>query len=296
MLFGYDNLVSDFKKIVDKRQLSHAYLFFGEPQVGKFLFAQSLANYIENQKFEKPLVILRETLIIDFSKKNEEKEAGQESLGIEAVREVSRFLYQTSISAPYRVVIIRDAQWLTQEAQNALLKILEEPPLRGVIILTASDKTAFLSTVSSRVLAVFFKTLPDSAILDFLVKYGTIKPDNAKEIVSQSFGRIGRALEIIEGTKDRLAVEQIVNTAISAKDSYSLEASIDSLLKLAEKNINTLYWFYETIIIYLRKKVVHNSSALLVINQEIQNLESISANKRIHIKNILWTTKSILSV
>jgi DNA polymerase III gamma/tau subunit len=125
MPYGYDEIVESFKKLADSRLLFNAYLFFGEPQVGKFLFAKSLANYVENKKFEEPSNPLLETLIIDFRDLKYGKEESKESIGIDEIRELERFLYQTPINSYYRIAIIRDAEWLTDIAQNALLKILE---------------------------------------------------------------------------------------------------------------------------------------------------------------------------
>ena len=107
MLYGYDNLVKNFRKLIDARALSHAYLFFGEPQIGKFIFTTCLANYVENDKFEEPTAPLLEALVVDFEA--ETNEEGKESVGIDKVREIERFLYQTPIGSPYRLAIIRYA-------------------------------------------------------------------------------------------------------------------------------------------------------------------------------------------
>jgi len=297
MLYGYDNLVKDFKRLVDGRSLSHAYLFFGEPETGKFLFARSLVNYIETGKFEEPVGLLNETLTIDFSKNPEELESNRESIGIDAVRELERFLYQTAVFSPYRVVIIRDAEWLTDQAQNALLKILEEPPQKGVIIITARDKAVFLPTVASRMQAIYFKTLPDNQILDFLSKYGKINSVKAKTVVRESFGRIGRIKKFLSGQESKKEITSLVKEAISSKsiNKKMLEDIIDKLLKLFDKSPESLTTFFEEIIGIIRPLAKNYPRQCNAINQEIAWMESLTANKRIHLKSILWTTKSILS-
>ncbi len=297
MLYGYDDLVKEFKRLADNRLLFHAYLFFGEPQTGKFLFAESLANYIENKIFDKSEKVLNETLIVDFSKNSKDDQNNKESIGIDAVREAERFLYKTAVSSPYRVVIIRDVKWLTDQAQNALLKIVEDPPKNSLIIITAKDKADFLPTLASRMQAIYFKTLSESIILDFLVKYGKISENKAKNVAEKSYGRVGRAITMLQEDKSSkdisLAIKSFIDKKISEK--RALENIVDDLLKIFEKTPESLDIFFKEIVEKVRPFSKKEPKLCKNINQEIARMESLVVNKRIHIKNILWTTKSILS-
>lgn len=297
MIYGYDNLVKDFKRLVDERRLSHAYLFFGEPQVGKFLFAKSLAHYIESKKFDDQGPYLKETLIVDFSNDTGEPSQNKESVGIESVREVERFLYQTAVDSPYRVAIIRDAEWLTDQAQNALLKILEEPPKNGVIIATARDKAVFLPTVASRMQAIYFKTLPQERVLDFLTKYGKITSVKANTVSRESFGRIGRCIGLLEGQGSGKEMETLIRKLVSSRtlDKKLMEGGVDEILKIIDKNPHSLNVFFEEILKAIRPYAQKKPKECNSINQEIAWMESLTVGKRIHIKNILWTTMFILS-
>ncbi|MBI2599197.1 hypothetical protein HYW40_03190 [Candidatus Curtissbacteria bacterium] len=78
----------------------------------------------------------------------------KQKVTIDQVREVKRTIFQKPVSLPYKVVIIEEAEKLTLEAQNALLKILEEPPKSAVIILEAKDKSPILPTILSRVVTL----------------------------------------------------------------------------------------------------------------------------------------------
>ncbi len=297
MIYGRDSLIKDFKRLADNRELFHSYLFFGEPQTGKFLFAEYLANYIETKKFSKPEKILNETLIVDFSDNSGDFQNNKESVGIDAVREVERFLYKTAVSSPYRIVIIRDAKWLTDQAQNALLKIVESPPKNSLIIITAKDKADFLPTLVSRMQSIYFKTLPESMILDFLVKYGKIGENEAKSIAKKSYGRIGRAVMLSQDDKSSKEISLAIKNFTNKKNSEkrALENIVDDLLKMFEKSPESLDVFFKEIVEKVRPFFKKEPKLCKNINQEIARMESLAVNKRIHIKNILWTTKSILS-
>ncbi|MEK7593470.1 MAG: AAA family ATPase [Patescibacteria group bacterium] len=150
MLIGHDNLIKLFKKLADGDKLSHAYLFFGESQVGKFLFALSLANYLERKKFlvEKN-ILLEETLIIAPDENG--------TIGIDAAKSTINFLAKKPVFSKKRIIIIRDAENMTAHAQNAILKLVEEPPEEALIILIAVNNDLLLPALISRLQKIYFQ-------------------------------------------------------------------------------------------------------------------------------------------
>lgn len=78
----------------------------------------------------------------------------KQKVTIDQIRNIKTHIFQKPVSLPYKTVIIEEAEKLTAEAQNALLKILEEPPQSAVIILEAKDKTMILTTILSRVVTI----------------------------------------------------------------------------------------------------------------------------------------------
>ncbi|KKS83095.1 MAG: polymerase III subunit delta' protein [Candidatus Wolfebacteria bacterium GW2011_GWC1_43_10] len=288
MIFGYDSLISDFKRLADERRLAHAYLFFGDPEVGKFLFAESLANYLENDSFEEPKKDLKEALLIDFDElQKKSSQSNQESIGIDAVREIGRFLFQTPIASAYRLAIIRDAEWLTDQAQNALLKIVEEPPPSGVIIAIAKDPGVFLPTISSRFLKIYFPRLSSGKILDFLSEYGKIKDVDMKETASKAFGRIGRALRIVRQKKSLEKIENLISSVLSKKTPAVINDLTEKILSLGDKDPRKLDLFFEELILKLNQNLPQNSSTMASVNQTLWLLKTLTVNKRIQIKKML---------
>ncbi len=155
---NYKILQDDFKNLISKDRLSHAYLFFGGDagsEREKFSFAESLANFLENGIFEKPKKILTETLLI------EKDEEGK--IGIDAVRNIKHFLYQKPVASRYRTLIIGGADLLTQEAKNAILKIVEEPPESALIIFIVSQEDNLSPVLKSRLQRIYFAPKTDSS-------------------------------------------------------------------------------------------------------------------------------------
>jgi len=140
-------LENNFKELAKSESLSQSYLFFGESE-GKFVFAQSLANFLETGDFVEPENFLNEILTVVADEKG--------SIGIDEIKNLKYFLWQKPAVSPKRVVIVRDAQALTADAQNAALKILEEPPEHGLIIFISKTVDDLLPTLCSRLQKIYF--------------------------------------------------------------------------------------------------------------------------------------------
>ena len=148
----YKEFQKIFEKLIEKDRLSHAYLFFGgneSDREAKFSFASSLANFLETGNFRYPEKNLQETLFV-------RSEPEEKKIGIDSVRNLKSFLFQTPAISRFRVAIIRDAEELTPEAQNAILKIVEEPPPSALLIFIARTEDNIYPTLASRLQKFYF--------------------------------------------------------------------------------------------------------------------------------------------
>lgn len=122
------------------------------------------------------------------------------------------------------VFVVGDAEAMvpqaaSQEAANAFLKMLEEPPADTWIVLTSSRRGALLPTVRSRVLSVRVPPLPRETVASFLVEHAVAGPEEAEEVARRSRGSIGRALADLrgEGGEAREEAEAFVAAALSSR-------------------------------------------------------------------------------
>ncbi|MCK5456968.1 MAG: hypothetical protein KAI45_07555, partial [Melioribacteraceae bacterium] len=101
---------------------------------------------------------------------------GANNIKISSIREIKKSLSINFDEIPYRLILIEDAHLMSKEAQNALLKSLEEPP-RGVIFILISDKPEILlSTIKSRCWQIQFSSLQDNVLNDILISQFNIDP------------------------------------------------------------------------------------------------------------------------
>jgi DNA polymerase-3 subunit delta' len=123
-----------------------------------------------------------------------EKPEAQNAVKIEAIRNLDRFLHLLPTESRRRVAIIEDAERMSTESANALLKLLEEPPDHAQIVLLALDEHALPSTIQSRCAVLRFQPLPTTDIAAWLQEKFQMPADLAKNVAFQSNGSLSKAL------------------------------------------------------------------------------------------------------
>lgn len=128
----------DFQRLADSGKLFHSYLLFGSPDAD---FVRGFASYLEQGAWEQGPAPL-----IDFH---------ISGTGIDDIRSAIAFLWQKPLRASRKTLVIPNGESLTREAQNAILKIAEEPPPHALIFLLARNPGALLPTLCSRFQKVY---------------------------------------------------------------------------------------------------------------------------------------------
>lgn len=159
------------------------------------------------------------------------------NLKIDTMRELTRWAQQKPMLSPWKIFIVRDAEALMPQAQNALLKTLEEPPPGTLVILTVSKKTALLPTILSRCCMIDFGLLPRADVKRLLEEHGT-DPGEAAPLSALSGGSLEKAAEAASFLKRVSALRQGDQAKIfkfSAglpRDSHKAREEVRTLLDL----------------------------------------------------------------
>lgn len=142
-------------------------------------------------------------------------EGPSRSLPIERIRELIAWTGARAFRRGRKVAVLRDAERMTEEAQNALLKTLEEPPPETVLILVSSRPGLLLETVRSRCRLVRLRPLSREQTQAVLARHPDVPPDQSAALAVLSGGSPGRALELVgpEGVEDRAAIEGVLRGA-----------------------------------------------------------------------------------
>jgi len=139
------------------------------------------------------------------------------SISIEQVRSVIHSLsMSTYAESGIRIIIVDDAAALTLEAQNALLKLTEEPPARTMFILVTENPEALLTTVRSRCAAVYFAPVPDADIASWLVGQHGVPGPRANELAAAAAGAPGVALNLATQPDTATTEQSLAAQAVAA--------------------------------------------------------------------------------
>ena len=160
------------KKIVDTNNIAHSYMFVGKESIGKLLFAKEFAKAILCTSKEKTCNVCKACIGFDANNNPDFSilEPDGTSIKIDQIRELTKKVYEKPIISNKKVYIINDSECMTKEAQNSLLKTLEEPPDYVTIILIACNENSFLPTIKSRCTKIAFNRLSDIELTNILKK------------------------------------------------------------------------------------------------------------------------------
>ena len=200
---GNQSLTEQLKAVVSEGKASHAYLFLGGAGAGKRLIANTFAKAIQCEgNGRKPCGNCRSCQAFDH--KNHPDVIYFQALEKPpkyTIEDVRKQIVETVDLKPFqydrKIYIIEKADTLNVQAQNALLKTLEEPPAHVMFLLLAERAEAFLPTILSRVVTMKIRPLSEETVAEHLMGTG-LSEEESHTLAAYSQGRIGQALELME--------------------------------------------------------------------------------------------------
>lgn len=171
-----------FRDLVKHERLAQSYIFFGHgSSAEKLNFVRMLANFLETSKWAEPERLLNDVLFCD----------SRADGGIDLIRSASEFLWQKPAISSRRTLVVNNADLLTAPAQNAILKIAEEPPQSALIILLVQDPSVLLPAVQSRFQKIFVvsedgRDLRHKEVAGFLKGASLKRREFIKELVEKA--------------------------------------------------------------------------------------------------------------
>ena len=255
-ILGNDKIKEALKNIIINKNASHSYMFIGVEGIGKKLIATELSKRLlcNNEKIDCNSC----KSCIEFDSKNHPDfliiEPDGNLIKIEQIRNMQKKIQEKPIISKRKIYIINDADKMTKEAQNCLLKTLEEPPEYISIILIGNNESSFLPTIKSRCMIIHFEPLKNAEIKKYLqTEFGTDSINIQDDMLDIFQGSIGKAIKL----KDRGEEYQSYNKMIQNLDKID----IIELLNLAEplyKAKEEIYEILEYINVLLLKKAKLN--------------------------------------
>jgi DNA polymerase III subunit delta' len=195
-VIGHEWAVELLARALQTEHVAHTYLFAGPANTGKTHLARVLAAALNCNGAAPPCGECASCTRImrDVHPDVTLLESGGDKLKIDQVRALQRTLALSPYEGRWRVCIIADFQLATVEAANALLKTLEEPPSRVVLILTTTDASLLLPTIVSRCQILPLRAVPGQQIERALVERRQLPEEQARVLARLAAGRVGWAI------------------------------------------------------------------------------------------------------
>jgi len=184
---GNDKVIEFLERSLQNNKIAQTYIFIGADDLGKSTIALAFARNLQGEQegFNSDLHLLS-------------PEAGKKSISIEATRQFIKTLNLSSFSNSYKIGIIKEAELLSDEAKSALLKTLEEPRDKVIIILLAADENDLPATILSRSQILYFYPVPAAVTYDYLIDNYGANRSLAKDLANLALGRPLAALHLFE--------------------------------------------------------------------------------------------------
>jgi len=209
-LIGNDEIKEIFKNI---KNPSHAYLFIGKEGIGKFLFAKEFAKTWLCIEENRPCNKCKSC--IQWEGENhadfEIIQAEDNSIKIDQIRPILTKSLEKPIISNKKIYIINDADKMTIQAQNCLLKILEEPPKYVMIILIGVNENQFLNTIKSRCVTIRFEKISDNEVKQYLEKNCGFQ-NISQDMLEIYDGSIGKAIKIMGQEEKYKSIKEMINS------------------------------------------------------------------------------------
>jgi len=285
-IIGNNKIKQELQNTVKFNKTSHSYLFTGTSGIGKSMVAK---------EFAKMLLCLEEDQYCNHCKSCIEFDSNNNpdfqiimpdgaSIKIEQIRQMQRKILEAPIISTKKVYIINDADQMTTEAQNCLLKTLEEPPEFVVIILIGSNENNFLSTIKSRCTIIKFQDIENEEIKNYLKQTHGIE-NISDQMVSLFGGSIGKAERLKDKQELYDNILEVINK-ITTLDLIDILKKADIIYKSQDSKEEIL----ENINIILFQKAKQDSRFLNCIDivEETKKRLNANANYNMCIDNMLF--------
>ncbi|HHT89162.1 MAG TPA: DNA polymerase III subunit delta' [Clostridiales bacterium] len=295
-IIGHEGIIKHLQNAVAADKISHAYIFHGEEGMGKKTLALAFAKVLQCKQHQTQKIMPCNRCL-----SCKQAEGGNHpdilwithekaSIGVDDIRtQVNADIHIKPYQSRYKIYIIDSADKMTENAQNALLKTIEEPPQYAVILLLACSLQNLLPTILSRCVVLNLKPVDNQLIKDYLMKKLQIPDYVAEMAVNFCGGNVGKAIEYASSDDFESKKEDIFHILRYIDDMELHE--IISGIKTISQNKSSVNDYIDLMLMWFRDVLMlkaTNDPNLLLFKDEYRIIKK-QANTRSYdqIENII---------
>ena len=273
-ILGNEMVKDHFKKAIANHKISHAYILTGEAGMGRKSIANAFAMTLLCEKGgSEPCMSCHSCKQVmsgnhpDLIYVTHEKPG---SIGVDDVREqINDTIMIRPYSSYYKIYIVDEAEKMTVQAQNALLKTIEEPPSYAVIILITTNQEAFLPTILSRCVQMKLKPLKDFTIKSYLTQNLHIPEKDADICAAFARGNLGKAIHLSSSDEFRELFQKVM-VLVKNVGTMDISMLLDCIREMKEQNfdigevLDLMQFWYRDVLMF---KVTKDMNLLIFKNE-----------------------------
>lgn len=276
-IIGHEQTIDFLQNAIETNKVHHAYIFEGEDYAGKTLLARAFAMSLQceeggvspcgNCHSCKQCLTENQPDIIWL---NHEK---PNSIGVDDIRKMNNDITIKPYSSRYKIYIVREAEKMTDQAQNAMLKTIEEPPEYAIIILLTNNYDSFLQTIKSRCVRVTLNPVANDLVVKYLMEEKGIVEYQAKICAAFAQGNVGKAIKLATSEEFNQIKDEALRLVKNVKKMEKFEV-IYLLNNMTEYKVS-INDFLDIIMVWYRDVLLFkatNDANGLVFKEEVTDI------------------------
>ena len=205
-IIGHEQIIEHLQNAILSQKVSHAYILNGPDDSGKKMIAEAFAMALQCEKHGTEGCMECHSCKQAISKNQPDiiyvTHEKPNTISVDDIRrQVKDDVDIKPYASPYKIYIIDEAEKMNVQAQNALLKTIEEPPAYAVILLLTSNADSLLPTISSRCVTLNLRPVKESDVKEYLMEHMHLPDYQAQIDAAFAQGNIGKAKQIAESTE-----------------------------------------------------------------------------------------------
>ena len=277
-VIGQEQIKEHLQNAISMNKVSHAYILNGERGSGKEYIAKVFSATLQCEKGEiEPCMECHsckqavsgnqpDIIFVSHEKPN--------TISVEDIRaQINNDIVIKPYSSPRKIYIINEGEKMTVQAQNALLKTLEEPPEYAVILILTSNVDTLLPTILSRCVVLNMKPVPDDKIKKFLMEELEIPDYKANICVAFARGNIGKA-KMLASSEDFDKVKEEAVTLVKYINDMEISEIVQAIKKISDYKfdvtdyLDILMVWYRDVLLFKATKDANS----LIFKDELQSI------------------------
>lgn len=279
-IIGHEQIIEHLQKAISHGKVSHAYIFNGPEHSGKMMLAEAFAMTLQcEEKGEVPCGSCHscrqaigknqpDIIYLQHEKPN--------TISVDDIRrQLNNDIVIKPYSSPYKIYIVDEAEKMNQQAQNALLKTIEEPPAYAVILLLTTNADAFLPTILSRCITLNLKVVPDARIKEYLMTQCQIPDYKADICTAFAQGNVGKAIQLARNEDFNELKDSALQLIKRIKD-IELYEMMEAIKQISEYKLQ-INDYFDFLMIWYRDVLLYKATAdvnSLIFKDEVYDIKN----------------------